>query len=369
VNDLFLPSNYRYWQENGSSWVEEYNFRKKTQILYDIQEFMLAEYMARCTPASVLEFGCGVGRHIKYLREIPELEVFGYDQSPTMLEGIHAWAEEEWFQEHITLGEPIGKLPFPDNYFDIVFTAEVLIHSRPEDLPNILSELLRIAKWQVFHFEPAPDFVVTADAHQGCWNHDLVQEYANLGYLCEMLPRGFQIQVPYRVIFDNSRPIAPTLIPFNKLLEMENDIQPTLNQIFHLQHDLDTMKQELLNIQQERDKQQQEYNFIQKELASLQHKFQITIEERDAIAFDRANIQRERDTIVIERDNIQQERNTIIIERDNVQFERDTAWQELDRIKLTRGYRFMRVIQESRPIRLLVHILQRLFPKSYDLSN
>ncbi len=47
VNDTNLPPNYRYWQENGFSWVEEYYYRKKTQILYDIQEFMILPVSAK----------------------------------------------------------------------------------------------------------------------------------------------------------------------------------------------------------------------------------------------------------------------------------------------------------------------------------
>ncbi len=126
VNDTNLPPNYRYWQENGFSWVEEYYYRKKTQILYDIQEFMIAEYMMRSAPAKVLEFGCGIGRHLKYLRNIPGLEVYGFDQSPSMINGIHIWAEEEWISQYISLGEPTGKLPYPDKFFDIVFTVRYL---------------------------------------------------------------------------------------------------------------------------------------------------------------------------------------------------------------------------------------------------
>ena len=64
-----IRPNYDYWQENGAFWVEEYTRRKKTQVLYDIQEFILAEYFFHCTPARVLEFGCGIGRHLKYLRK------------------------------------------------------------------------------------------------------------------------------------------------------------------------------------------------------------------------------------------------------------------------------------------------------------
>jgi SAM-dependent methyltransferase len=224
-----ISPNYRYWQENGAFWVEEYSRRKRTQVYFDIQEFMLAEYFGHCAPARVLEFGCGVGRHLKYLRHIHGIEIYGYDQSPSMVEGVRQWADEAWFREHITLGEPVTHLPYQDKSFDIVFTTEVLIHVRPDDLPAILAEFLRISKWQIYHLEPAPDFVVVPDAHDGCWNHDLVLAYGNLGYTCEILPKGYRAQSPYRVLIDKSRSVPPSIISMGKLLELEENIQPTID--------------------------------------------------------------------------------------------------------------------------------------------
>ena len=221
--------NYHYWQENGLFWVEEYSRRKKTQVFFDIQEFIIAEYFARSAPARVLEYGCGTGRHLRYLKDIPGIEIYGYDQSPTMLEGVRQWADETWFKEHVTLGKPITHLPYKDKSFDVVFTAEVLIHICPADLPAILTEFLRISKWQVFHLEPAPDFIVAPEEHNGCWNHDLIKEYASLGYSCEILPKGYHAQSPYRVIIDSSRTLPQQIISMSKLRELESDIQPTLN--------------------------------------------------------------------------------------------------------------------------------------------
>jgi len=118
------------------------------------------------------------------------------------------------------------------------------------------------------------------------------------------------------------------------------------------------------------------YDNLQKEATVEKENFNNYINEYKSIILELDNIQRERDNLIRERDNfirerdnLMNEKNILIIERDSLRVERDAIKLELEQIKRTRGYRFMKVIQESYPIRLMVRILQRLFPKFYDLSN
>ncbi len=136
-------ANYLYWQQHGGEWVSEYEARKRNQPLYHIQEFMLVEYMMRNAPARVLEFGCGVGRHLRNLLAIPDIDVHGYDQSPTMVAGCRRWAEQAWIDAHVIVGKSTGPLPYPDRSFDIVYTAEVLVHVRPEDVERLKQPFTR----------------------------------------------------------------------------------------------------------------------------------------------------------------------------------------------------------------------------------
>lgn len=196
--------NYKYWRENGGGWADEYQNRKQRFPLYHIQEIMLAEYMAAHAdvhrPIKVIEFGCGVGRHLRNLVRIAGLDVYGFDQSPTMLSGCSAWADDAWFASHVTLGAPVGRLPYADDSFDIVYSTEVLVHVRPEHLPGVLSELLRIARGHVLHLEPAPGIKIHSDVHSGCWGHDLQSAYKSLGFTCEVFDGGYSAHAPYRVV-------------------------------------------------------------------------------------------------------------------------------------------------------------------------
>ncbi|MCK4341965.1 MAG: methyltransferase domain-containing protein [Phycisphaerae bacterium] len=198
--DQPVAANYRYWQKHGGEWGAEYDQRKRRQIRLHLQEIMIADYLSHHAPAKVLEFGCGVGRHLSYLSKIPDLDVSGYDQSPTMVAQCERWTSRAWIDEHVAVGPPTGRLPYDDDAFDIVFTAEVLIHVRPEDLDGILSELIRVCRGHIFHIENSAHYQVNPNAHDGCWKHDLEAAYARLGHNCELLPAGYESQNPWRVV-------------------------------------------------------------------------------------------------------------------------------------------------------------------------
>lgn len=197
--DHEVSPNYRYWRRHGEEWADEYDKRKRQQPYYHIQEVMLADYIAHHAPAKVLEFGCGVGRHLQNMSEISGIEVYGYDQSQTMVDQCLRWASQTWIDECVVVGEPTGRLPYADGEFDIVFTAEVLLHTRPEDINGILAELIRVCRGHVLHLEPGDTYELVFEEHDGCWKHDLVAAYARLGRHCELLPSGFAAQRPFRV--------------------------------------------------------------------------------------------------------------------------------------------------------------------------
>lgn len=174
--------NYAYWQASGAYWTTEYARRRLEMPYYLLQELAWMAIFTAAAPASVLELGCGVGRHLRYLRDVPGVTIHGADQSPTMLEGCRSWADADWAERHLTLVEPTGRLPFEDNQFDHVFSCEALIHVHPDDLAGRLTEMHRVARRGVLHIEPAPGVLIHEGAHDGSWCHDLVATWAGLGH-------------------------------------------------------------------------------------------------------------------------------------------------------------------------------------------
>jgi len=227
--DSYLE-NYKYWQENGEGWFEEYE-RRKTFILYfHFQEILLSQYMANNSPARVLEFGSGVGRHLRNLRNIAGIDIYGFDQSPTMIKDMAAWAPDAWIASHISLGKPIGPLPFEDDSFDIVYTSEVLVHVRPDDILYVIKEICRVARRRILHIEPLSDADLVIDAHNGCWGHDLKNIYSSLGMKVNELPRLFQSQSILEISLDGEYSLPPISQETADLFRrMEEYVSPRLN--------------------------------------------------------------------------------------------------------------------------------------------
>jgi SAM-dependent methyltransferase len=224
-----VDANYQYWREHGGDWVEGYDQRKKKLVLYHIQELMLTQYMLEHAqssperPMKVLEFGCGVGRHLRNLTRLPGVDAFGYDQSQTMAQGVLRWAGKAWFDSHITVGMPTGTLPYPDKHFDIAYSAEVLVHVRPEHVDGILKELIRVCKGHILHIETSEHVQLVSDSHDGCWRHDLVAAYARLGLECQVLPSGYTAHTPYRVAVGEQPRFtwAPAILEMYRRLERD----------------------------------------------------------------------------------------------------------------------------------------------------
>ena len=96
----------------------------------------------------VLEVGCNVGNQLNCLQNLGFKELYGID--------VQAYAVEK--AKKITKGINIIKgsafdIPFKDNYFDLVFTAGVLIHVSPDDINIALDEIYRCSKRYVCGFE------------------------------------------------------------------------------------------------------------------------------------------------------------------------------------------------------------------------
>jgi len=201
---LGASPNYLWWQRVGASWPDEVKRRKRHRLLYHVEEIFLAEYLSRQAPARVLEFGCGYGRHLRYLQGIDQLEVHGFDQSETLVGEMQAWAPPGWVDERVRVGPPLAPLPYRNGQFDVVFTVSVLIHNRPEHLDQVLRELVRVCRGHLLLIEnvPVAETGLSSSEHDGCWLHPLENHFARLGLACERLPDCFVEHGVYRVRID-----------------------------------------------------------------------------------------------------------------------------------------------------------------------
>jgi len=135
------------YEEMDSIGTERPTDMNKESINYSLREI-------KNTKKSLLDVGCGRGYWLNILAEKrPKLELTGID-----------------ILEHVPLDDAkyvqgsAEKLPFPDNSFDIVFSAHTIEHVR--DPQAMVSELKRVAREQVIIITPKQrPYKYTFDMH------------------------------------------------------------------------------------------------------------------------------------------------------------------------------------------------------------
>lgn len=90
----------------------------------------------------VLDYGCGAGATVRSLRDAG-FDAHGFD--------ISDYQDEP--SARVTIGPP-GRLPYPDDYFDVVFSDQVFEHALDQD--GIFAELYRITRPGGVHLHIIP---------------------------------------------------------------------------------------------------------------------------------------------------------------------------------------------------------------------
>jgi pseudaminic acid biosynthesis-associated methylase len=126
----------------------------------------------------VLEVGCNRGHNLVALREIlgagPELigvEPGPYARGLAQAAGVDARPAD------------VFGLPFPEDSFDLVFTAGVLIHVALDDLPRALREVYRCSRRYILAVEyfSAEETVIPYRGHQNLlWKRDFLRHYQSM---------------------------------------------------------------------------------------------------------------------------------------------------------------------------------------------
>lgn len=90
----------------------------------------------------ILDLGCGNGRHVVFFAELG-FDVYGIDISEEAIEIANAWLEKKGLKAYLKVGD-IEKLPFEDEYFDIIISFGVLDHILFTKAKNVIEEVRRV---------------------------------------------------------------------------------------------------------------------------------------------------------------------------------------------------------------------------------
>jgi SAM-dependent methyltransferase len=91
--------------------------------------------------ATILDFGCGSGRVIRYWRELPAA-VYGSDYNPDLIR----WCERHLRFARFQVNKPLPPLEFPSNFFDLIYALSVFTHLDEVAQLAWMHELRRVAK-------------------------------------------------------------------------------------------------------------------------------------------------------------------------------------------------------------------------------
>jgi pseudaminic acid biosynthesis-associated methylase len=146
---------------------------------YGVTKRQLNERFLSVIPvaASILEIGCNIGNQLRLLQQMGFRNLYGIEIQHYALQ--HACSRLK--NVHLAQANSFD-IPFPDGYFDLVFTSGVLIHVSPGDLSKALGEIHRCTNsyiWGLEYYAPQPT-EVNYRGHQGLlWKMDYAQMYLN----------------------------------------------------------------------------------------------------------------------------------------------------------------------------------------------
>lgn len=163
-----------YTDRNDQTTSELDNFYHEN---YGVTRRQLNEIFLKQVPkqARILEIGCNTGTQLLLLQEMGYTNLYGIEIQDYALQR----AQERLARAQLRQASALS-IPYPDKYFDLVFTSGVLIHIAPLDMPRALAEIHRCCKTWIWGFEYyAPD--VTEIRYRGheqlLWKTDFARHY------------------------------------------------------------------------------------------------------------------------------------------------------------------------------------------------
>jgi cyclopropane fatty-acyl-phospholipid synthase-like methyltransferase len=105
----------------------------------------LARLLKERRAETLLDLGCGSGRHLVYLAR-QGFSVHGLDNSPNGLSLARQWLAEEGLQANLVFQDMTEPLSYADAFFDAVVSVNVIHHAMLATIRSIVGEIFRVLK-------------------------------------------------------------------------------------------------------------------------------------------------------------------------------------------------------------------------------
>lgn len=140
------PQNY--WKQRGGEtyFQEQEAVKDRTE-----RSRFIAEEIARLSPASLLEIGCGYGKQLENISKLMGGMTFaGADFSrPQLLKGFEYFPS----MRGRVVEADAEFLPFKERSFDVVMSSAVILHNEYKKAQRILWNMIRISRRYLVHNE------------------------------------------------------------------------------------------------------------------------------------------------------------------------------------------------------------------------
>lgn len=136
-------------------WIESY-WRSRNHP----HRSFLVERICKFSPIyGILEIGCACGPNLYHIaKKFPDAEVRGIDINPMAVQKGNEWFKREGISNvKLEVGKAQQLEQFADKSFDVVFTDAVLIYISPDEIKQVIKEMLRIGRvlvlneWHTFN--------------------------------------------------------------------------------------------------------------------------------------------------------------------------------------------------------------------------
>jgi len=123
------------YYNNLASNYDDNRFKNSYGNYIDIQErTFLKNNLPLYTTHKILDLGCGTGRFLDFAN-------YGVDISPKMIE-----AAKVKFQEKEIKEGSVSSIPYPENFFEVIYSLHVIMHLNKEITKTFLDEAYKKTK-------------------------------------------------------------------------------------------------------------------------------------------------------------------------------------------------------------------------------
>jgi pseudaminic acid biosynthesis-associated methylase len=134
------------------------------------------KFLAMVQPSDrILEVGCNVGNQLLTLQKMGFSDLYGME----LQSYAAALSKQRLPGVQILQGSALD-IPFPDDFFELVFTSGLLTHIHPSDLSQVMKEIYRCARRYIWGFEAygeQPTEIVYREHPNLFWKADYARIY------------------------------------------------------------------------------------------------------------------------------------------------------------------------------------------------